>query len=80
MTIIEYRDSSAIKARGPWYTFSYENGRRASLSDYQGDVHDLEDIGRKLSKESGREVRMKVHTPRGEFIHAIFIYGRPTRR
>lgn len=72
--ITEYRKGTEPK--GYWYTFTYSNGIRATLSEYQGDLDDLEALGRKLSKEKRREVRMRVHYGGKDRIHAIFRYRR----
>ena len=73
--IIEYRDTTAPKIPGKWYTYTYSNGIRVSLSHFQGDISDLEELGRRLSKEKGREVRMRAHDAYTDRIHAIFRYG-----
>lgn len=70
--IVTYRNSRATKAPGYWYTFTYDNGIRATLAEYQGDVEDLEALGRRLAREKGREVRMQVHDGRTARIHRIF--------
>lgn len=70
--ITEYRGRSTAKAPGYWYTFTYDNGIRVTLAEYQGDVLELEKVGMRLSREKGREVRMRVHDGRTDRIHAIF--------
>ena len=74
--ITEYKNLRAPKAAGPWYTFTYENGFRASYSDWQGPIEEVEQIGRRLSKERGKEIRMRVHTTKRDRIHAVFRNGR----
>ncbi len=70
--IVEYRKGTEPK--GYWYTYTYSNGIRATLSEYQGDLDELEALGRRLSKEKRREVRMRVHSGGKDRIHAIFRY------
>ena len=72
--ITEYRYQKAAKAPGPYYTFNYENGSRAEMADFQGPVRELEAYGRRLSRERGREIRMRVHENGRDRIHAIFQY------
>jgi len=73
--ITEYRDPTAPKKPGRWYTFTYSNGIRATLAEYQcGRTEELEELGRNLSRQKKREIRMKVHDGRSERIHAIFHY------
>ena len=67
--IIEYRDRNAPKAPGRWYTYTYDNGLRVTFSEYQGSLHDLEELGRKMSRKKKREVRMRVHDGRTDRIH-----------
>lgn len=70
--ITEFRKGTSPK--GYWYTFTYDNGIRATLSEYQGDLDELEALGRKLSKDKRREIRMRVHSGGRDRIHAIFKY------
>ena len=79
-TIIEYRNGRGRSNIDAWYTYTYENGIRATLSEYQGDLDDLEELGRRLSLEKGREIRMRRHLGRSDRLHAIFQYGRKRRR
>ena len=73
--IIEFRDRNAQKRPGRWYTFTYDNGLRVTFSEYQGTLSEIEDLGRKLSRQKKREVRMRVHDANGlDRIHAIFCY------
>lgn len=73
--ITQYRNDNAPKAPGPWYTYTYDNGLRATLAEYQGDLNELEELGRRLSREKKREIRMRVHDRTGmDRIHAIFRY------
>ncbi len=75
--IVEFRDRAAPKRPGVWYTYTYDNGIRVTLTEYQGDVHELEELGRRMSSDKGREVRMRVHDDRGmNRIHAVFRMGR----
>ena len=74
--ITEYKNRDAPKAPGPWYTFTYDTGLRASRSDWQGDVSELEAVGRELSKLRGREIRLRIHTSKGDSLYAIFRKGR----
>ena len=73
--IIEYKDTKAAKRPGKWYTYSYSNGIRVSLSHFQGDICDLEELGRKLSREKKREVRMRAHDGVSNRLYAVFRYG-----
>ena len=76
--ITEYRSGDAPKRPGRWYTFTYYNGIRVTLAEYQGTLSEIEDLGRRLSREKKREVRMRVHDEHGlDRIHAIFQYGGP---
>lgn len=70
--ITEFRKGTEPK--GYWYTFTYSNGIRATLSEYQGDLDELEALGRSLSKEKRREIRMRIHSGGRDRIHAIFRY------
>ena len=71
--ITEYRNEKAAKAPGLWYTYTYDNGLRVTFAEYQGDLCELEELGRKLSRQKRREVRMRVHDHNGlDRIHAIF--------
>ena len=72
--ITEYRYDRAAKAPGPFYTFTYDNGNRAVRAEYQGNLRELEEFGRRLSREKQREIRMRVHNGRTDRIHAIFQY------
>ena len=73
--IIEYRDPTAAKKPGKWYTFTYSNGIRATLAEYQCNrVEELEELGRRLSRQKRREIRLRVHDGRSDRIHAIFHY------
>ena len=73
--IIEYRDPEAQKKPGRWFTFTYSNGIRATLAEYQSTrVEELEELGRELSRKKRREIRMRVHDGRSDRIHAIFHY------
>ncbi len=73
--ITEYRNTSAPKKPGRWYTFTYSNGIRATLSEYQCNrVEELEELGRDLSRQKRREIRLRVHDGRTDRIHAIFHY------
>ena len=75
--IIEFRDRNAPKNPGKWYTFTYDNGLRVTFSEYQGDLYEIEELGRNLSRQKKREIRMRVHDCNGlDRIHAIFRYGR----
>ena len=74
--ITEYRDNKAAKMPGRWYTYTYDNGLRVTFAEYQGDLNELEDLGRELSRKKKREVRMRVHEGSTDRIHAIFRYGR----
>ena len=79
--IIEFKDRAAPKNPGRWYTFNYDNGLRVTFSEYQGNLTELEDLGRRLSREKKREIRMRVHDDNGlDRIHAIFRYGNQTFR
>ncbi|MBR5999134.1 MAG: hypothetical protein IK043_01670 [Candidatus Methanomethylophilaceae archaeon] len=79
--IIEFKDRAAPKNPGRWYTFNYDNGLRVTFSEYQGNLTELEDLGRRLSREKKREIRMRVHDDNGlDRIHAIFRYGNRTFR
>lgn len=71
-----YRYDKASKAPGPYYTFTYDNGNRAVRAEFQGDLRELEEMGRQLSRERQREVRMRVHVGKRDRIHAIFNYSR----
>ena len=74
--IIEYRNDKAAKNPGRWYTFTYDNGLRVTFAEYQGNVSEIEELGRKLSREKKREIRMRVHDANGlDRIHGIFRYG-----
>jgi len=72
MTLVTYPHRGSVKVPGPYYTFTYSNGIRATLCEYQGDMESLSAIGKKLSSESGREIRMQVHNGRKYRIAAIF--------
>ena len=77
--IIEFKDRNAPKNPGKWYTFNYDNGLRVTFSEFQGNVWEIEELGRKLSREKKREIRMRVHDENGlDRIHAIFRYGTRT--
>ncbi len=76
--ITEYRDPGAAKKPGKWYTFTYDNGLRATFAEYQGPVSELEALGKQLSMTKGREIRMRVHDKKSDRIHAIFCMGRKT--
>lgn len=78
--IVEYPRGRGRTNRDAWYTYTYENGLRATLSEYQGDLDDLEDLGRRLSAEKGREVRMRRHLGDEDRLHAIFVSSRKRRR
>jgi len=73
--ITEYRNDRAAKAPGKWYTFTYDNGLRVTFAEYQGNLSEIEELGRQLSRQKKREVRMRVHDVNGlDRIHAIFRY------
>lgn len=72
--ITEYRNDKARKAPGCWYTYTYDNGLRVTFAEYQGDLDELEELGRNLSRRKRREVRMRVHDGRTNRIHAVFRY------
>lgn len=74
--IIEYRDRNARKNPGCWYTYTYDNGIRVTLAEYQGDLTDLEDYGRELARLKCREIRMRVHTVDSDRLHSIYRSGR----
>ena len=74
--IIEYRNDKAAKNAGRWYTFTYDNGLRVTFAEYHGSVAEIEELGRELSRQKKREVRMRVHDHDGlDRIHAIFRCG-----
>lgn len=73
--ITEYRNDKARKAPGYWYTYTYDNGLRVTFAEYQGDLDELEELGRRLSRRKRREVRMRVHDGRTDRIHAVFRYN-----
>ena len=58
--IIEYRNDKAAKNAGRWYTYTYDNGLRVTFAEYQGSVAEIEELGRELSRQKKREVRMKL--------------------
>lgn len=74
--ITEYRNDKAKKIPGKWYTYTYDNGLRVTFAEYQGDLLELEEFGRELSRSKRREVRMRVHDGRTDRIHAIFRYDK----
>ena len=75
--IVTYRYDKAKKAPGPFYTFHFDNGIRAVKAEFQCDnIRELESMGRKLSIETQREIRMRVHNGKSERIHAIFQYAK----
>ncbi|MBR6038682.1 MAG: hypothetical protein IKP53_08195 [Candidatus Methanomethylophilaceae archaeon] len=78
--ITEYTRGTRRSDLDVWYTFTYSNGIRATLSEYRGDVEELEDLGRRLSAEKGREIRMRRHYNGTDRLHAIFQNGRKTTR
>ena len=43
--ITEYTRGTRRSDLDVWYTFTYSNGIRATLSEYRGDVEELEDLG-----------------------------------
>ena len=53
--IVEFKDRTAAKRPGKWYTYTYDNGIRATLAEYQGTVSELEDYGRRLSSRKGEK-------------------------
>lgn len=59
--IIEFRNRDAPKNPGRWYTFTYDNGLRVTFAEYQGTLSEIEELGRQLSREKKREIRMRVH-------------------
>ena len=61
---------------GRWYTYTYDNGLRVTFAEYQGDLNELEELVRELSRKKKREVRMRVHDGSIDRIHAIFRYGK----
>ena len=73
--IVEYRNRNVRKAPGPWFTYTYENGIRVTLAEYQGSLHEIEDFGRSLSKKKGREVRVRIHQNGTDRLHAVFKGG-----
>lgn len=58
---IEFRNRDAPKNPGRWYTFTYDNGLRVTFAEYQGTLSEIEELGRQLSREKKREIRMRVH-------------------
>ena len=73
--IIEFRNRDAPKNPGRWYTFTYDNGLRVTFAEYQGTLSEIEELGRQLSREKKREIRMRVHDINGlDRSHAIFRY------
>lgn len=77
--ITEYKDLSARKAPGPWYTFTYDTGLRANRSDWQGDPQEIAKVGCMLSIERNREIRMRIHVNGKDRLYAIFRKGRKVR-
>lgn len=75
LMIIEYRNDKAEKAPGYWYTYTYDNGLRVTFAEYQGDLGELEEFGRNLSRKKKREIRMRVHDGCTDRIHAVFRYS-----
>ncbi len=74
--IIEFKDRTAPKRPGRWYVFTYDNGLRVTFSEYQGNLTEIEELGRQLSREKRREIRMRVRDEYGlDRIHAIFRCG-----
>ncbi len=73
--ITEFRNRDAPKGPGRWYTFTYDNGLRVTFAEYQGTLSEIEALGRELSRQKRREIRMRVHDSDGlDRIHAIFRY------
>lgn len=67
------------RVRGPYYTFNYPEGGRATLAVYQGEVCELCKMARDLSEAKGREIRIRRHVSGRSSLVAVCRTGRNRR-